>query len=70
MRQEIHDRKTIQNATFVVRKSLQRMETLQTYVYSHLKNKHPEQYNIVQRAAINTNRKRQSDKMRKHSNHR
>ena len=34
-------------------------------LYSHLKNKHPEQYNIVQRATTNTNRKRQSDKIEK-----
>ena len=34
-------------------------------LYSHLKNKHPEQYDIIQRAATNTNRKRQSDKTEK-----
>ena len=31
-------------------------------LYSHLKNKHPEEYDIVQKAAANTSRKRQSDK--------
>ena len=34
-------------------------------LYSHLKNKHPEQYDTVQRVATNTNRKRQSDKIEK-----
>ena len=31
-------------------------------LYSHLKNNHPEEYDIVQKAAANTSRKRQSDK--------
>ena len=34
-------------------------------LYSHLKNKHPEQYDIVQRATTNANRKRQSNKIKK-----
>ena len=34
-------------------------------LYSHLKNKHPEQYDIVQSATTNTNRKRQNDKIEK-----
>ena len=32
-------------------------------LYSHIKNEHPEKYDIVQRAATNTNRKRQSEKI-------
>ena len=32
-------------------------------LYSHLKNKDPKEYDIVQKAAANTSRKRQSDKI-------
>ena len=38
-----------------------KMETLQIYIYSHLMNKHPEEWDIVQKAAANTSRKQQRD---------